>query len=186
VQEDVPAISVSDENITSKSWTIEHKGGKLIRIQGELWRSEWVDPADESPRVRRDKLPSSVFFVTDAEGTRRSVDRQGTGGWLWFRPEVIMALSNRRGGGLQWYTRDTGGVRGSPHSFVHFGVYALGLVNVYAKDIGFLHEWEQQIWAGCNVGPEGGVSEELLAAKQRDGPPTHRHPRNSCPKHSFS
>src|SRR5436190_21890626 len=30
IQEDVPVISPSDENITSESWTIEHKGEKLI------------------------------------------------------------------------------------------------------------------------------------------------------------
>src|SRR5262249_4545318 len=77
-----------------------------------------------------------------------------------------------RGGGLRWYTRDTGGVKSSPGSYKHFGVNKLGLVNVYAKDIGLLAEWEQQIWAGFNVGPEGGVSEELLAA-QAEGQPAH-------------
>lgn len=182
IQEDVPTIGPSDENITLKSWTIEHKGETLIRIQGELWRNEWVDPADKSPRVRRDKLPSSVFFVTDATGSRCSADNlEATGGWLWFRPEVIMAVSNRRGGGLRWYTRDTGGVRSSPGSYVHFGVNKLGLVNVYAKDIGLLSEWEQQIWAGFNVGPEGGVSEELLAAQAVGKPANTKAPEECLP-----
>jgi hypothetical protein len=118
-----------------------------------------------------DKLPSSVFFITDAKGMRRRADTlEGTGGWLWFRSDVILALSRRRGGGLRWYTRDTGGVRSSPGSYLHFGVNALGLVNVFAKDIGYLAEWEQKIWAGHNVGPDGGVSAELLAA-QAEGRP---------------
>jgi hypothetical protein len=43
-------------------------------------------------------------------------------------------------------------------------------VNVYAKDIGYSSEWEQQVWAGFNLVPDGGVSTELLAA-QAEGEP---------------
>ena len=183
VQEDVPAIGPSDENIVSTSWTKKFEGKKLIRIEGELWRNEWVDPADQSPRVRGDKLPPSVFFITDAKGTRHSADTlEGTGGWLWFRPEVIMAVSQRRGGGLRWYTSNTGGVKNSPGSYLHFGVNALGLVNVFAKDIGYLAEWEQKIWAGYNVGPEGGVSEELLAAQAEGRPADTQAPEAFLPQ----
>ncbi len=182
-QEDVPVIGLSDGNIITKSWTVERRGRKLIRIQGELWRNEWVEPADKSPRVRGDKLPPSAFFVTDAKGTRCRADKlEGTRGWLWFRPEVIRAVSNRRGGRLRWYTRDTGGVRSSPGSYVHFGVNRLGLVNVYAKDIGLLSEWEQQIWAGFNMGPEGGVSEELLAAQAEGNPANTQAPEKFLPQ----
>jgi hypothetical protein len=170
-QEDVPRIGVSDEVVTD-SWTVQHKGDKLVRVWGELWRNEWIEPAEHSPRVRGDRLPSSVFFIMDSAGTRRSGDNlEGTGGWLWFLPEVIVQLSHRRGGGLQWYTRDTGGVRCSPStSYLPFGVNNLGLVNVFAKDIGFLPEWIQTIWSGFNVRPEGGVSEELLAAQAEGNP----------------
>ena len=91
-------------------------------------------------------------------------------GWLWFRPDAMMALSVRRGGGIRWYTRDTGGVWCSPDYEVHFGVNRLGLVNVYAKDIGLLPEWQQRVWAGHNIGPEGGVSDELLASQVRASP----------------
>jgi hypothetical protein len=169
--EDVPSIDPSDEVVTD-SWTIQHKGKKLVKILGELWRDEWVEPAKKSPRVREDKLSSGVFFITDATGSRSNADDLGgTGGWLWFSPQVMLQLSHRRGGALQWYTRDTGGVRCSPStSYVHFGVNHLGLVNVYAKDISYLPEWIKIIWAGFNIGPEGGVSEELLAA-QAEGIP---------------
>jgi len=81
-----------------------------------------------------------------------------------------MTLAHRRGGGLKWYTRDTGSVWCSPDDSVHFGVNRVGLVNVFAKDIALLPEWEQQIWAGFNVGPDGGVSEELLASQMRSEP----------------
>jgi hypothetical protein len=181
--EEVPAIGPSDENIVSTSWTKKFEGQKLVRIQGELWRNEWVDPTDHSPRVRGDKPPPSVFFITDANGTLRSADSlEGSGGWLWFRPEVIMAVLQRRGGGLRLYTRHTGGVKSSPGSYLHFGVNALGLVSVFAKDIGYLAEWEQKIWAGFNVGPEGGVSEELLAAQAEGRPAETQAPEVFLPR----
>lgn len=181
--EDVPRIDSSDEVVTN-SWTVQHQGEKLVRVWGELWRDEWVEPAKRSPRVRDDKLPSSAFFITNPEGTRTSGDDlEGTGGWLWFRPEVMVQLSHRRGGGLQWYTKDTGGVRCSPNTtFVHFGVNNLGLVNVYAKDVGFLPEWIKAIWAGFNVSPEGKVSEELLAAQAEGNPADTQAPEEYLPK----
>lgn len=74
VLEDVPKVGPFDENIVTKSWTVQHNGTKLTRVEGELWREEWVEPGLQSPRVRGDKLPSLVFFVTDASGTRRSAD----------------------------------------------------------------------------------------------------------------
>lgn len=43
-------------------------------------------------------------------------------------------------------------------------------MNVYAKDIGQLPEWQQQIWDGHNVGPEGKVAEELLASQMKAEP----------------
>ena len=37
----------------------------------------------------------------------------------------------------------------------------MGLVNAYAEEIAFLPDWQQAIWAGFNVGADGGLSEEL-------------------------
>jgi len=112
-----------------------------------------------------------VFFITDAEGKRENKDSLKDGGrWLWFRPDVIMALVHRRGGSLGWYTRNTGSVSCSPDYGVRFGINKLGLVNVYAKDIALLPEWQQRIWAAYNVGPEGGVSEELLDSQVKAVP----------------
>ncbi len=181
--EDVPTVGPADENLYSKQWTNKFEGEKLFRIEGRLWRSEWVEPAEHSPRVREDELPSAVFFIIDAEGTRCPADQlEATGGWLWFRPEVIMAALNRRRGGLRWYTRNTGGVKKSSGTYIHFGVNKLGLVNVYAKDIGFLPEWEQKIWCGFNVGPDGGVSAELLAAQAEGIPARTQAPEAYLPK----
>lgn len=170
--DDVPTLGLpTDDKVASKSWTVQDEGRKLVRIDGELWRCEWVEPAALSQRVRRDELPPTVFFFTDTKGSRESAASLAAGGrWLWFRPDVVMALAHRRGGALRWYTRDTGGIRGSPGYEVHFGVNKLGLVNVYAKDIALLPEWQQRLWAGFNLSPEGGVSEELLASQVEAAP----------------
>ncbi|MEA3470981.1 MAG: hypothetical protein U9R24_04625 [Thermodesulfobacteriota bacterium] len=171
--EDIPDISglPTDQNIESNSWEKTFEGRKLFMIMGELWRNEWVEPAKTSPRILRDALPSSVFFIVDEQGNKETKETLADGGrWLWFKPEVIMALAHRRGGSLVWYTRDTGSVSCSPDCGVHFGINRLSLVNMYAKDVVLLPEWQQRIWAGHNVGPEGGVSEELLASQVKAQP----------------
>jgi len=177
-EEDVPTFDFpTDDNTVSKSWTKEDKGRKLYVVQGELWRNEWVNPSSLSLRIRGDKVPSTVFFITDSSGTRENEDTLDKHGrWLWFKPDAIMALAHRRGGALQWYTRDTGGVRCSPDYNVHFGINQLGLINVYAKDISLLPEWQQRIWAGYNVSPDGKVSEELLASQVRAIPASTKAP----------
>jgi hypothetical protein len=177
-EEDVPTFDFpTDENTVSKSWTKEDKGRKLYVVQGELWRNEWVNPSALSRRIRGDKSPATVYFITDSSGTRECADTLDKHGrWLWFKPDVIMALAHRRGGALQWYTRDTGGVKCSPDYNVHFGINQLGLINVYAKDISLLPEWQQKVWAGYNVGPDGKVSEELLASQVRAVPASTKAP----------
>jgi hypothetical protein len=94
-----------------------------------------------------------------------TLDSEDDPRWLWFRPEVILALIRRRGGSLEWYTQDTGGVVCSPSYSVHFGINAADLITVYAYDVANLPAWQQQIWAGFNTAPEGGVSKELLSAQ---------------------
>lgn len=171
-EEDIPKFDFpTDDNIATKSWTTGSSGRKLFRVEGELWRNEWIDPGESSPRVRGDELPATVYFITDASGKKECQDTLVVGSrWLWFKPDVIMALAHCRGGALGWYTRDTGSVRCSPIYGVHFGVNEIGLVNVYAKDIARLPEWQQRIWAGHNVSPEGRVSEELLASQMEAKP----------------
>lgn len=171
--DDVPDISTfsTDENTTSSTWEKRFDGRKLYRIIGELWRNEIIEPAKLSPKVRDDKVVSTVYFILDADGSKVCGDDLiKSGKWLWFKPDVIMALSHRRGGFLSFYTQETGSVACTDVYGVHFGVNDLGLVNVYAKDVGMLPEWQQQIWAGFNITPEGGVSSELLASQVKADP----------------
>jgi hypothetical protein len=65
---------------------------------------------------------------------------------------------------------------------VHFGVNSLGLVNVMAKDIAFLPEWQKQVWGGLNVRPEGGVSKELLDAQAAGEPADTSAPEAFLPR----
>ena len=161
----------TDDNVIGQSRSFRRKGPKLYRIEGALWRNEWIAPAVHSPIVRNDKVPPTVFFITDAGGnTENRTTLKHGGKWLWFRPELVCALAHRRGGTLTWYTRETGGIGCSPGNVVNFGVNPIGLVNVYAKDIALLDEWEQRIWSGYNVGPDGGVSKELMDAQARGVP----------------
>ena len=165
-EDDVPVLGLpTDANVQSSSWTKQFHGRKLYLILGELWRTEWLEPASQSPIVRGDNLPTSVTFIIDAEGKLATTDALfESGRWLWFRPTVVPALIDRRGGSLKWYTRDTGAVACSPSYDVHFGINAIGLVNTYAKDVARLPEWQQREWAAHNANPEGKLSEELKAS----------------------
>lgn len=169
---DIPKLGVpTDDNMVTETWLAEDPGDKLYRIEGELWRTEWIEPADSSPIVRGDKTPPIAFFIVDEQGKREGKDSLvDQGRWLWFRPEVMASLADRRGSGIDWFTRDTGQVRCSPDHDVHFGVNPLGLVTVYAKDVAQLPDWQQQAWAGYNVAPNGGVSEELLMSQVKASP----------------
>jgi hypothetical protein len=158
----------TDANTASESRTGVHKGKVLFRILGELWRNEWIEPATSSVRVRGDKIPTGIQYIVDASGERASSENlkvDDNPRWLWFRPEAVLSLIRRRGGELEWYMRDTGAVSCSPGYSVHFGVNGTGLVTVFASDVASLPAWQQQIWAGFNAAPEGGVSRELLSAQ---------------------
>ena len=142
-----------------------------------------LTPPLKVPRIRRDEYPGRVFFTTDAVGNKESKETlQKNGRWLWFRHNVIMTLAHHRGGALSWYTRDTGSVTCSPDFDIHFGINQLGYINVYAKDITLLPEWQQRIWAGYNIGPDGGVSEELLDSQMRAKPAKTQAPEEHLPK----
>lgn len=174
--EDVPQIGIGDQSVTSSFTRKISEKRKLYRVIGETWRNEWVEPGGRSTRVRRDKTHPPIAFVVDAAGKKKTAERLvDSGRWLWFKPDLIPALMEVRGGSLEWYTRETGGVRGSPDYCVPFGINSLGLVNAYAKDVALQPEWLQRVWAGFNVSPEGKVSAELFSA-QGEGIPAPTKP----------
>jgi hypothetical protein len=134
---------------------------------GAIWRTEWVEPGKVSFRIRGDKDPYETAFALDPQGGRvPSSKLQGANTWLYFAPALALALQQYRGGNLHWYTQETGAL-GATSSAVHFGINGLGLITVYAKDVGKLDAWEQRIWSAYNVTPEGGVSAELFSAQMQ-------------------
>lgn len=172
--EDVPVFGPEDDtNTAGRSSTYKREGDKYYRIDGELWREEWIEPAARSERVRGDDPVEQIFYTVDAAGVKKAgteLNNEDVGQYLWFRPSVVNGLLDRRGSGLQWYTAFTGSIWCSPHDEVHFGVNSLGHVNVYAYDIAKYPQWQQRIWAGHNLSPEGGVCDELLSAQMRSQP----------------
>lgn len=171
--EDIPDMTSfpTDENVKSDFFEKSFQGKKLYRIMSELWKYDWINPAKSSPIILGDEPPIDIYYITDEEGTKESGSTLTKGGkWLWFKPELISNLLSVRGSFLNWYTRDTGSVSCAPNGGIHFGVNNLGLITVYAKDVGYLPEWQQQIWAGFNIAPEGGISKELHAAQVKAEP----------------
>jgi hypothetical protein len=181
-EEDVPTVGIEDD-IASSSFTRKvSEARKVYRVVGEMWRDEWVEPGTTSTRIRGDKPDPPIAFIVDAAGKKEpSESLIESGRWLWFKPELIPALAERRGGSLEWYTRETGAVRGSPDGRVVFGINSLGLVNAYAKDVALLPEWLQRVWAGFNVGPEGKVSTELYQAQGQGIPARTKAPEPFLP-----
>ena len=169
--EDVPVMGrPNDDNVSSRSWQRSDPGRRLYRVSGELWRTEWIPRGSVSPIIRNDgPLPAESFIVDAAGKEERGLGLGAARRWLWFRPELVTAIAQRRGGCLDWYTRETG-VLGCSGYFVHFGVNRSGLVTAYAKDVVELPGWLQRLWSGNSVRPEGGVSEELLAAQVKAVP----------------
>lgn len=182
--EDVPIMGEeTDKNTDSSFQEKAFKGKKCYRISGELWKNEWIEPAEYSPRVAHDKTPPVIYFITDAEGHRESKDTLiKNGRWLWFNPSIVTDIIARRGGNLQWYTAQTGAVGFLQSWNVHFGINQLGLINVYANDIARLPDWIQQIWAGHNIPPDGKVSSELLESQVSACPANTQAPEDYLPE----
>lgn len=168
--DDIPDLSSipTDSNTKGENWEKKFEGRKLYSLMAEYWHNELIFPMEKSVKVRGDDVESTNYFIIDAEGLKVNGDALiDSGKWLWFKPDVIVALSHQKAGKLMFYSRDTGGVSCFYGDHIHFGVNDIGLITVYAKDIGFLPDWQQKIWAGYNIAPEGGVSKELLASQVR-------------------
>ena len=138
--------------------------------RGALWRTEWVEPGTLSTRVRGDADPHTTTFAIENDGTRAAAEQlAGAMAWLYFEPTIASALLRHRSATLRWATEETGSLGATNHG-VHFGINDIGLITVFAKDIGGLQPWEQRLWSAHNVTPDGGVSRELFAAQMEVNP----------------
>jgi hypothetical protein len=178
--EDAPVMGPENEENTDSESSEGHRTGyEGVRIEGEFWRDEWIEHQGVSVRVRRDPDPALPSFIVETDGRRiasKELDNEDVGRWLWFRPSIVPELLNLRGFKLEWYTAETGGIRSTSGYVAHFGVNSADLVTVYAYDVARLDSWEQHIWAGHNVVPEGRVSSELLASQVKVQPASTKAP----------
>jgi hypothetical protein len=90
--EDVPIPGPeSAENTESGQLRGIHVRRKLVRVIGELWREEDIEPAN-SLRVRGDKVATGLRYTVDASGatqTSEELNDESKMRWLWFRPEIM-------------------------------------------------------------------------------------------------
>lgn len=166
--DDVPVMGLpTEDNISGESKVVPLRTGeKVFGVLGEVWNNELILPGAISDRVRGDESQNYPFFKIDASGTVKTANQlKDEGRWLWFTPEVMNSLLEKRDGCLKWYTKETGSISCSEGYYIHFGVNEKGFITVYAEDIARLPIWQQIIWSGYNIAPDGGVSKELLVSQ---------------------
>lgn len=171
--DDVPDMTAfpTNENVKSEYYEKNFAGKKLYRLIAELWKYEWINPAANSPITLGHEDNIDFYYIVDVIGNKETGNQLKQGGkWLWFKPELASHILSIRGSSLDWYTRYTGKLSCSPSWNIHFGVNEIGLITVYAKDIGKLPSWQQQIWSAHNVAPEGGIGKELYASQVKAEP----------------
>ncbi|MCF0217147.1 MAG: hypothetical protein HUK21_11835 [Fibrobacteraceae bacterium] len=161
--DDVPLFDFpQDDCIESETKTVPIASENIVyEVRGEIWKYELVLPGNTSVRIRGDEPIDLPKFKVDASGKSvPSSELKDGGKWLWFDADVANAILSKKDSKLEWYTLNTGCI-GVGTFTVDFGINDSGLLNVYAKDIAYLPEWLQKIWAGFNKTPLGGVSNEL-------------------------
>lgn len=169
-EEEVPDFAGQDDDVTASESFTGTFGDQRDRflITGEMWRGEWIEPANKSCRIGYDEPDEPLLVQTDGGGEKVDIQTlrdETVGKYLWFKPEVVNDLLSRRGSVISWYTRETGGISPSPDWLLNFGVNNLGLINTYAYDVAVRPLWERRIWVAHNCRPDGGVSEELMNAQ---------------------
>lgn len=163
---------------TDENTKYEQKQGYIdgyigIRVESEFWRDEWIEHKNQSIRIRGDKDLNLPSFIVETDGSRlasEKLNNEDVGRWLWFRVGIINELLNCRGFKLEWYTAQTGAIHSTSGYRTHFGINNSDLITVYAYDIARLDSWEQRLWAGHNVVPDGKVSSELLDSQVKVRP----------------
>jgi len=170
--DDVPKFDPRNEDDEMYSESYETKGNPVsrYRVVGELRKIEWIAPGAVSTRVGEDK-EEGLSFYSGADGSLKSGDELSyPPQWLWFNNDIINRVLRFRGSALSWYSSQTGSISLNSDWKLHFGINRLGLINVFAKDIVELPRWQQEIWKGYNVTPDGGVSKELQMSQMQCKP----------------
>ncbi|STY62998.1 hypothetical protein M3704_05815 [Mannheimia haemolytica] len=172
--DDAPLMTEETDQNTAYEQKQGYESGYVgIRVESEFWRDEWIEHKSQSIRIRGDKDLNLPSFIVETDGSRlasEKLNNENVGRWLWFRADIINELLNCRGFKLEWYTAQTGAIHSTSGYKTHFGINNADLITVYAYDIARLDSWEQHLWAGHNVVPDGKVSSELLDSQVKVQP----------------
>ncbi|STY88118.1 Uncharacterised protein [Moraxella ovis] len=172
--DDAPLMTEETDQNTAYEQKQGYESGYVgIRVESEFWRDEWIEHKNQSIRIRGDKDLNLPSFIVETDGSRlasEKLNNEDVGRWLWFRTGIINELLNCRGFKLEWHTAQTGAIHSTSGYRTHFGINNADLITVYAYDIAKLDSWEQHLWAGHNVVPDGKVSSELLDSQVKVQP----------------
>ena len=168
-KDDVPVMPhpLKDTAAKSESFTVESSGRKIFSLQSRIWVKHWISPATLSPRIRRDKIDARVHFQVENQEQKALAGEalKEYRGWLWFNPSVMRRLLGEPKSHIKWFTENTGEIGPASNLMLHFGINKLGLINILGYTMAELPEWAQKMWVSHNVGPDGGLSEELHMAQ---------------------
>lgn len=143
-----------DGQYTWKGWLFNQDGYK--RVEGQLWKQHWVNPACFSSRIWGDG-DESIEYIVASDGTRHTIstlddDRYGAI-YLFFDAHIISRLRERQIS-VEWVSRDVLDVTLPGHTAFQCGLSKSGNIFVIAADIARLEVWAQRIWARENLNPE--------------------------------
>ena len=166
---DAPRIPPNDWGHTdSKSYETPEQSIPGFALSGEFWRNEWIEHNGLSTRVRHDDDPLLPTFITGTAGERQTSAELNTdngGCWLFFRTDIIPEVLHHKGFSFKWSTAYTGVIQSPSRCQIHFGINACDFINVFSHDIAQLPAWEQHLWAGFNIVPDGKLCDELYQAQ---------------------
>lgn len=135
--------------------------GCCFRVEGRMWRGEWIEPIDEPDRFLRIEPPEPSFVYIDASGKKVDLEKIALYKCLFFEPEVMNVLLAKRGANMEWNTKYTGEISHPSGTMTPFGINDIGLVNVIVTDIKKLPPREGNIWVRHTCRPDGAVSKEF-------------------------
>lgn len=130
-------------------------GSQYYRIEGQLWKQIWINPASSSGRVAGDDIAYEYYVLPD--GTKHKIstlddDKYGHV-YLFFRPDVIRHVLSV-GAQIQWDARDVFSIKFPSGQDAMFGISKKGSCFSISADIARLEPWEQSVLHGDNIKPE--------------------------------
>lgn len=155
-----------------KGWMFKHQDGnswddaqaisaevlfepQYYRVEGQLWKQFWINPAQRSERVAGDD--SGFEYYVKPSGERHTIspldDDEFGHVYLFFRSDLVThALS----AGLQiiWEARDVFSIRFPGGQRILFGISGVGTCFCISADVARLAAWEQKLLHGDNIKPQ--------------------------------